>query len=114
MGLTCRFPGAESTAQFWDNLVNGVEGLWYPTVEELSARGVPETLLRNKDFVRVSGALPEEVVTGFDQHCFGVTAKELAWTDPQHRLGGGGWGAVSRVGSRGRAGQVVHAAHYYS
>src|SRR5215472_13131792 len=46
IGLACRLPGAQDAAQFWDNLIGGVESIRLETVAEQAARGVPEVNLR--------------------------------------------------------------------
>jgi len=84
VGMAGRFPGAPDVEQFWQLLKGGVEGIRFFTPEELAAAGVPETLLRNPDFVPANGYLDD--VELFDAPFFGMTAREAEMTDPQHRL----------------------------
>ena len=45
IGMSCRFPGAESVDEYWHNLKAGVESITVFSDEELLAAGIkPETV----------------------------------------------------------------------
>lgn len=84
VGLSCRFPGANSAEEFWRVLHDGVEPVTVFSPEELRAAGVPESLINNPDYVPAQGVLnrPDD----FDAEFFGISPKEADMMDPQHRL----------------------------
>ena len=83
IGMAGRFPGAENTAQFWDNLCQGVESVSFFSEDQLddwfdpAVRGSP-------NFVRARPILRD--VDQFDASFFGMHAKEAELTDPQQRV----------------------------
>ena len=83
VGIGLRFPGAQSVHQFWANLRNGVESVQKHSREELEAAGVQAPLLDNPNYVRSS--VPLENMEMFDGEFFGLSPKESAIMDPQHR-----------------------------
>jgi phthiocerol/phenolphthiocerol synthesis type-I polyketide synthase E len=82
--LAGRFPGAGSVEQLWENLRAGVESISFFTAAELAAAGVPAELIRQPTYVPAKGVI--EGVELFDARLFGMSAREAAATDPQHRL----------------------------
>ncbi|OXM61126.1 type I polyketide synthase [Amycolatopsis vastitatis] len=70
IGMACRFPGAETPAQFWSNLVDGRESI----SREDGADG----------WIRASSTLAD--IDRFDAEFFGFSPREAALLDPQHRL----------------------------
>jgi phthiocerol/phenolphthiocerol synthesis type-I polyketide synthase E len=83
--MGCRFPGARSPAAFWENLVQAretVETLDEPTLRAnvLDYAAVKE----DPEFVPRAGVL--EGVEDWDHGFFGVTPRQAALMDPQHRL----------------------------
>lgn len=82
-GIGCHLPGAQGPQAFWDNLRAGVESIRDLTDEELRAAGVPEETLRRPDYVK-RGVLLEDMES-FDAEFFGLSPKEAAIMDPQHR-----------------------------
>jgi amino acid adenylation domain-containing protein len=84
IGMAGRFPGAASVAELWRMLVAEQEGLTVFEADALAAAGVPPTLLRRPDYVRARGKLDD--IDLFDAGFFGLTPKEAAEMDPQHRL----------------------------
>ena len=84
IGMAARLPDAPTIADFWRNLVAGKESVRQFTTEELAARGVSARLLRDPRYVK-SGV----VLDGFDEfdaEFFGLSPKEAAIMDPQHRV----------------------------
>jgi acyl transferase domain-containing protein len=85
VGMACRFPGAHNVEEYWNNLILGKETLSHFSDEELS-RFEPdfESLNKNPDYIKVRGIVND--VDKFDASFFGMTPKEAAVTDPQHRI----------------------------
>jgi 3-oxoacyl-(acyl-carrier-protein) synthase len=71
IGMACRFPDADTPAQFWSNLIDGRESI---TVADADADG----------WVRASATL--DGIDRFDAGFFGYSPREAALLDPQHRL----------------------------
>ncbi|MEQ4304662.1 amino acid adenylation domain-containing protein [Plantactinospora sp. B6F1] len=84
IGMAARFPGADTLADFWANLVEGVGSVRRFGPDELAAAGVPTAEHTRPDFIPVNGALSE--IDGFDAEFFGISPREAALTDPGHRL----------------------------
>ncbi|MFM9586261.1 SDR family NAD(P)-dependent oxidoreductase [Streptomyces caniscabiei] len=83
-GLACRFPGAPDAEAFWAQLVAGRDGITFRTDEELDALGVPAGRLADPRFVPAGGVLSG--IQEFDAEYFGITPRDAALMDPQHRL----------------------------
>ncbi|GAB4460433.1 MAG: hypothetical protein OHK0037_07670 [Elainellaceae cyanobacterium] len=84
IGLACRFPGAASPAEFWQNLQDGVESITFFSDEEILATGVDPDLVRHPNYVKASPILDD--VEQFDADFFGYTPREAELLDPQQRL----------------------------
>ncbi len=82
IGMSCRFPGADSPAQFWTNLVQGVESISF--FEPSEADIVDPTLASSPGYVRAAAIV--EGVEDFDAGFFGYSEREAALMDPQQRL----------------------------
>ncbi|MFB6602091.1 type I polyketide synthase [Streptomyces noursei] len=83
VGMACRFPGAESVAEFWQNLKDGRETTTFFTDGELLAAGVGPDELADPGYVRAAQLLPD--VETFDAGHFKVPGDEAEILDPQHR-----------------------------
>lgn len=83
VGMALRVPGARTVAEFWRNLVDGVESIETRTPDELLAAGESAENLRRKNYVPRSADLPG--LEDFDADFFGFSPKEAAIMDPQHR-----------------------------
>lgn len=83
VGMACRFAGARSPEAFWNMLRQGREGIETFSEDELIAAGVSPALLRNPHYVR-RGA-PLEDMEYFDAALFGLSQRDAAIMDPQHR-----------------------------
>lgn len=86
IGMSGRFPGASSTAQFWQNLSGGVESISFFSPEELEAAGVDPQVYQAPNYVPARPVLAPEVVEQFDAAFFGYSPREAELTDPQHRV----------------------------
>lgn len=85
VGMACRFPGANSIEQFWQNLCNGVESITFLSDAEILASGIDPHLLQHPDYVKASPILECDITT-FDADFFGYSPKEASLLDPQQRL----------------------------
>ncbi len=85
IGMAGRFPGANDLDQFWENLINGVEGISRLDDETLR-RLEPDfdELNDDPDYVKAAGVLPG--VELFDADFFGIKPREARALDPQHRI----------------------------
>jgi acyl transferase domain-containing protein/acyl carrier protein len=84
VGIAARVPGANDVHQFWRNLVDGVESVTTFTREEQLSRGAQVDEVDDPGWVNAA-----PVVDGFDQldaGLFGMSDREAALTNPQHRL----------------------------
>ena len=84
IGMSCRFPGASTIDQFWDNLTAGVESITFLGDEDILASGISPNLLNHPDYVKASPILDE--IEFFDAEFFGYSPKEAELLDPQQRL----------------------------
>jgi acyl transferase domain-containing protein len=83
VGMACRFPGARSLDQYWDNISSGVESLTWLTDDELLASGVSASEFRHPDYVRAAFVMDEMEM--YDAAFFGDTPREAQIRDPQVR-----------------------------
>ncbi|MBB5062611.1 type I polyketide synthase [Granulicella mallensis] len=84
IGLSCRFPGADTPERFWKNLQSGTESITRFSKEELTQSGIPESVWGQPGYVPVKGAIDQ--ADGFDAGFFGLSAREGAIMDPQQRV----------------------------
>jgi len=82
IGMACRFPGASSIEEFWENLSRGIDSITELSQEELSA--LPPHLIRDSGFVNAGGYLDN--IELFDAAFFGLNPAEATAMDPQQRL----------------------------
>lgn len=83
VGMALRVPGARSLDEFWTNLLQGVESMETRTPEQLIAAGEHPDRIRRKNYVPRTAELPG--LEDFDAEFFGLSPKEAAIMDPQHR-----------------------------
>ena len=85
IGMSCRFPGANSIDEFWQNLLNGVD-----SVREIPSdrwdidRFYSADREPGKMYTREGGFL--EDIAEFDADFFNIAEQEACWIDPQHRM----------------------------
>ncbi|MEM6363470.1 MAG: beta-ketoacyl synthase N-terminal-like domain-containing protein [Planctomycetota bacterium] len=84
IGMACRFPGAESVAEFWEMLRDGREGIRDLTDQELADAGVSAQLASDPNYVRRVASFANPA--GFDAGFFGYSPGEAELIDPQHRV----------------------------
>ena len=83
VGMACRFAGARSPTQYWQNLRDGVESIVRYDDVQLLAAGVDPALLRSPHYVRAGGPLDD--MECFDATLFGLSPRDASIMDPQHR-----------------------------
>ena len=83
VGMAGRFPGARNLTEFWRNLRNGVESISRLSDEQLIEAGVTAAELGNSDYVKAAAIL--EDIDRFDANFFGLSPRDAAIMDPQHR-----------------------------
>ncbi|MCW2248528.1 acyl transferase domain-containing protein/acyl-CoA synthetase (AMP-forming)/AMP-acid ligase II/acyl carrier protein/SAM-dependent methyltransferase [Azospirillum fermentarium] len=84
IGMACRFPGADTTDAFWENLAAGTESITFFSDDEVIASGIDPSVVRRAGYVKASPILSE--IEGFDAEFFGYNAMDAALMDPQQRL----------------------------
>ncbi len=84
IGMSFRFPGADSEDAFWELVTSGRTAVRSFTDEELDAAGIPQQEREAKEFVAAAGTLGD--VSAFDASFFSVNGREAATMDPQQRL----------------------------
>ena len=84
VGMACRFPGARTLEEFWQNLIGGVESITRFSDEELIQAGVSPAVLARPDYVKAAPVLDDLEL--FDARFFGLAPSEADSMDPQHRL----------------------------
>jgi phthiocerol/phenolphthiocerol synthesis type-I polyketide synthase E len=84
VGMSGRFPAADTLDAFWRNLSEGVESISFFSDEEALAAGVSPAHLRDPRYVKARAIV--EGVELFDAGFFGYNPREAAIMDPQQRL----------------------------
>ena len=51
IGISCRFPGARSADEFWQNIADGKETIRFFTDEELERAGIPASVYSKSNYV---------------------------------------------------------------
>ncbi|EGG14452.1 putative polyketide synthase [Cavenderia fasciculata] len=83
VGIGCRLPGGSRTPQqFYDQLVDGLDGITKMTEDRWSRSFVDQGYIATDR----AGFLDMKEWTHFDNHFFGMLGKEAASIDPQVRL----------------------------
>ncbi|MFD8593544.1 type I polyketide synthase [Kitasatospora sp. NPDC059646] len=85
IGVALRLPGATTPDAFWRVVRDGEDRVRHFTDDELAAAGIPPEKYRAPDFVGASAVLDGDI-SQFDAAFFGMSGREAACTDPQHRL----------------------------
>ncbi|MFN3274061.1 MAG: type I polyketide synthase [Paracoccus sp. (in: a-proteobacteria)] len=83
IGLGLDLPGASDARQFWANLRDGVESIRDLTPEELAAARESTARTSHPDYVARAALL--DGYDQFDAEFFGLSPKDAAVMDPQHR-----------------------------
>ncbi len=83
IGMALRVPGAGNVETFWQNLRAGREAIRTLSDDELLAAGESPERFNHPNYVRRTADLPDMEM--FDAEFFGLSPKEAAIMDPQHR-----------------------------
>ena len=84
IGMSGRFPGANSVDALWQNLSSGVESITFISDQELKASGIDPAVLSDPNYVKAAAILRDAEL--FDASFFGYSPREAEVTDPQQRL----------------------------
>ena len=84
IGMSVKFPGANTVEEFWENLKNKVESIRFFNDEELREAGIEESLIKNPDYVKANAYIEEKEY--FDSSFFGYLPDEAKLMDPQTRM----------------------------
>lgn len=83
IGMACRFPGANTLDEFWQNLVDGKDTITLLSKDELSAE-VPAELREDPRYVRARGMIDRPYA--MDAALFDIGPMEAKLIDPQQRI----------------------------
>ncbi|MGJ8603513.1 MAG: SDR family NAD(P)-dependent oxidoreductase [Marivita sp.] len=83
VGMSVHLPGAASLAEYWRNLRDGVSSIHRLSDDDLTKAGVQPGLMRHRDYVPYAARLDR--FDHFDADFFGLSPKDAAIMDPQHR-----------------------------
>lgn len=83
VGMAAHLPGSATLDEYWQNLRDGVECITPLTEEELLDAGESPMRLKHKNYVKSAALLKD--FEKFDAEFFGLSPKEAAIMDPQHR-----------------------------
>ncbi len=84
VGMSGRFPGANTPDELWRNIREGKESIARLTRDRLLAAGVPAGIVDDPAYVPCKGIL--EGIDQFDAGLFQIGPREAELMDPQHRL----------------------------
>lgn len=84
IGMACRYPGADTIEDFWENLIGGKETIARFTEKEAAEAGVHPDWYSKPQYVFAAPVL--ENVDMFDADFFGISAREAELMDPQQRV----------------------------
>lgn len=84
IGMSLRFPGADNTEEFWNNLKNGVESVKVIKDEELRESGVSEELINNPSYVKAGVSIKGKEY--FDSKFFDYRKEEALLMNPQLKI----------------------------
>ena len=83
VGMAAHLPGAATVEEYWANLRDGIESITRLDDAMLDAAGESQTRRRHKNYVPAASILKD--FEKFDADFFGLSPKEAAIMDPQHR-----------------------------
>ncbi len=83
IGMAAHLPGAATLDAYWANLAGGIASIRRLDPEQLAKAGVAAHLAARPDYVPF--AAPLDGFEMFDAEFFGLSPKEAAIMDPQHR-----------------------------
>ena len=84
VGMSCRFPDADSINAYWENLKEGKQSIKPLSEEELGLSGISETIYNQDNYVRAASYIRD--IEYFDAGFFKYSPREAALLDPQQRI----------------------------
>jgi len=86
VGMSCRFPGASSVAEFWDVLAGGRDTITEVPLSRYDAAALHSDDPRSKGTVTSTRGGFVDGVEEFDAAFFGIAPREAVRIDPQQRM----------------------------
>ncbi|WP_460930945.1 SDR family NAD(P)-dependent oxidoreductase, partial [Oleiagrimonas citrea] len=83
IGMSGRFPGAQTPHELWRNVAAGEEAVSFYSDAELREAGVSPSKLQDPNYVRAGYDVQD--FDQFDAMLFGYAPREAEFIDPQHR-----------------------------
>ncbi len=83
IGMSGRFPGANTIEELWNVLINGRDTIRTFTDEELDT-SIPLSIRNDRNYIKARGII--EKAEEFDASFFGINPKLAELMDPQHRV----------------------------
>ncbi|KAI0445250.1 beta-ketoacyl synthase [Xylaria telfairii] len=83
VGMSCRYPSADSPSDFWDLLCEGKTGIGKISPARFNPADCKD---RAKNLEYWGNFLSDDVVSTFDHKFFGLSAREAKSMDPQQRI----------------------------
>ncbi|PWS33749.1 polyketide synthase [Pedobacter paludis] len=83
IGMSGRFPGADTIEDFWDLILNGKETTTFFKSSEID-ESIPEDIKNDPSYVKARGIIND--ATQFDPAFFGINHKLAELMDPQQRV----------------------------
>ncbi len=83
VGMAAHLPGAANIDQYWQNLRDGIRSIEMLSEDALLANGENRARLNHRNYVPAAAML--DGFADFDAEFFGLSPKEAAIMDPQHR-----------------------------
>lgn len=84
IGMSCRFPGAESVKSYWDNLSKGKDCIEELSDNDLRKNNITETLYSASNYVKKASHIGN--IKSFDASFFEYSPREATLLDPQQRI----------------------------
>lgn len=86
IGMSCKFPQADSCQEFWDNLVNGKDCVGEVTGERWDTEKYYEKDITNKNKTYAKWCAQMNDIDTFDNNFFNISPKEAQAMDPKQRI----------------------------
>jgi acyl transferase domain-containing protein/thioesterase domain-containing protein/acyl carrier protein len=83
VGMAAHLPGAGGIDQYWHNLRSGICSIRKLSKDELLVNGESRAKMAHRNYVRAAATV--DGFADFDAEFFGLSPKEAAIMDPQHR-----------------------------
>ncbi|KAI0180672.1 hypothetical protein GGR52DRAFT_583146 [Hypoxylon sp. FL1284] len=83
IGMSCRFPSANSSDEFWQMLVQGNTSIGKVPLKRFDSSNINR---EPKDMKFWGNFLDDQTTSGFDHRFFGLSGREAKSMDPQQRL----------------------------